>query len=106
MRAPANIRPFQGQVLVEMLPADAFSHAGLSIPDKAKEKPQQGIVRRIGAWKQARKSRGLIPYDFKVGDKVVIDRRTWGHQLDRHIGERFKIVKAEQVVAIVTDQAP
>lgn len=101
MRSPANIRPFQGKVLVEMLPADAFSHGGLSIPDKAKEKPQEGIVRRIGAWKQARKSKVLIPYDFKIGDKVLIDRRVWGAILDRHIGERFKVVRSEQILAVL-----
>lgn len=101
MRSPANIRPFQGQVLVEMLPSDAFTDGGLSIPGKAQEKPQQGIVRRIGTWTQARKTKALIPYDFKPGDKVLVDRRTWGPVIDRHIGERFRLVKAEQILAVV-----
>ena len=101
MRSPANIRPFQGQVLIEMLPSDAFSEGGLSIPDRAKEKPQHGIVRRIGTWKQARKSKALIPYDFKPGDKVLIDRRAWTPVLDRHIGERFRLVQADQILAVV-----
>lgn len=102
MRYPANIRPFQGQVLVEMLPSDAFTQGGLEIPDKAKEKPQEGIVRRIGTWRQARKSRSLIPYDFRVGDKVLVDRRSWGPIIDRHIGERFRLVKADQILAVLT----
>lgn len=101
MIAPANIRPFQGQVLVEMLPPESFTSGGLSIPDKAKDKPQEGIVRRIGTWTQARKSKALIPYDFRIGDKVLIDRRSWSPVLDRHIGERFRLVKADQILAVV-----
>lgn len=101
MRGPNNIRPFQGQVLVEMLPSPLENGLWVT-PTKDYLRPQEGIVRRIGTWRQARKSRSLIPYDFRVGDKVLVDRRSWGPIIDRHIGERFRLVKADQILAVLT----
>ena len=93
-----SLRPLQGKVLVEMLP-DPKVDGSIHLPDN-KKIPQQGIIRRIGPWKQAKKTKVLIAYDFRVGDKVYVDRRSWGPIVDRNIGERFRIVNDWQILAV------
>lgn len=94
-----RLRPLQGQVLVQFLEPDDWQGA-IYLPDKARENPKQAIVRRIGIWKQARKSRGLIPYDFKVGDRVIVHPEA-GTGIRRNIGERLRMVSSDQIEAIV-----
>lgn len=95
-----DIRPLTGQVLVEMLPADDRSGA-IHLPDAARDLPYLGIVRAIGRWRQGNSGFYHLP-EVKVGDRVVIGKRT-GQQLTRNIGERFKLVSQEQVLAKIEE---
>lgn len=94
-----HLRPFQGKVLVQFLEPDD-TEGMFHLPAKYREKPKQAIVRRIGIWKQAKKSRGLIPYDFKVGDRVIV-RPEAGTGIRRNIGERLRMVRSDQIEAVI-----
>ena len=42
-----NIRPLHDRIIVERLEEETTTAAGIIIPDSAKEKPQQGIVKAV-----------------------------------------------------------
>lgn len=96
-----RIRPLQDEVLVQFLEPD-YKVGSIYLADQAKENPKQAIVRRIGTWKQAKKSRALIPFEFKVGDRVLVDPRS-GTGIRRNIGERLRMVESRQILAIVEE---
>ena len=109
-----TIRPLTGQVLVEILPADKRSAGGIDLPDHtmSPEENQQaarqptmppgltGVVKAIGPWPKLANGFALMP-EFGVGARVVIGRGA-GLDLQRGIGERLKMVRNEQVLAILT----
>ncbi len=43
-----NIRPLQDRIIVERLEEETTTAAGIIIPDSAKEKPKQGIIKAVG----------------------------------------------------------
>lgn len=94
-----RIRPLQGQVLVEVLPVSDNVN-GIVLPEKAQEKPYKAVVREVGPWAQKRKSGALIPYDFRKGNTVVVSPYA-GTQLHRDFGERFRLVRWDQILAVV-----
>lgn len=93
-----RIRPLQGQVLVEMLPADD-TVGSLALPDVAQETPTKAIVRELGPWPLNRKG-NMIPYDFKKGNTVLVSKYS-GIQMNRNIGEKFKMVPWDKIVAVI-----
>jgi len=93
-----RIRPLQGEVLVYMDPPDA-SKDGIVIPEKHQERSQFGEVRRMGIWRQAKKSGALIPYTVKPGDRVMIYANSgrWLHSEQ----ERLKLVPEDRILAVL-----
>lgn len=74
-----KLRPKQGQVLVELIPYENHTAGGLELPDNVKHKDeigrmpgQRAKVLSLGVWPTTKKGH-LIPYEFKVGDVVVVD---------------------------------
>jgi len=109
-------RPLRGRVMVRLLPADKLTASGLALPDDMpvsaevvqernhNPKPPPGlfaIVESIGPW-PIKKGR-YHPPEFKTGDKVVIGNRA-GEQFSRGINERLRVIKYEQVLAVVEEQ--
>lgn len=97
-----KIRPLQGQVLVQMRPADEKSDGGLHIPEVAQEKPMRAVVIRTGTWAQAKKNGALIAYDVSPGDTVLVHKHA-GVQVDKaNLGNHLKLVRADDIIAILT----
>lgn len=63
--ASVNIKPLEDKILVQANEAETTTASGLVIPDTAKEKPQEGTVRRrrprpVGrGWREADSARRL-----------------------------------------------
>jgi co-chaperonin GroES (HSP10) len=110
-----TIRPLIGQVLVEMLPPEAQSSGGIIFPERhrspaelteahdpsiCKEPPSQAIVRAIGPWPQ-KNGKSVLP-EFGLGARVVISAYS-GQKLRRGIGENFKLVNTEDVLAVLSE---
>lgn len=95
-----KIRPLTGQVLVEMLPPE--SEGLIELPEQAKRKPLWGIVREIGPWPKTKNGLAELP-PFSRGAKVFI-QNSIGQQVGRHYGERFKLVKTTEILAV--DETP
>jgi co-chaperonin GroES (HSP10) len=108
-----NIKPLTGQVLVELLPPEKCSAGGITIPDhtmspdehqEAARRPTMppgltGIVKAIGPWPKTRTGFARMP-EFGVGARVIIGRGA-GLDLQRGIGERLKMVRNDQVLAVL-----
>ena len=67
------IKPLGNRVLVERVEAETKTAGGLFLPDTAKEKPQEAIVRAIGTGGRD-KDGNLIPFNVAVNDKVLITK--------------------------------
>ena len=72
------IRPFQGQVLIEVLRPPSEDR-GLHLLENRKlndrigrEPAREGIVRSCGIWATTKHGH-LIPYEFRKGDRVLVD---------------------------------
>jgi chaperonin GroES len=96
-KAPA-IRPLGDRILVKRLEARDIVKGGIIIPDSAKEKPQEGIVVALGEGRRV-KSGKLLPFDVKVGDRVVIEKYT-GSDITVE-GDEYTIIKEESVLAVL-----
>ncbi len=88
-----NIKPLADRVLI--LPADAEQKtaSGIIIPDSAKEKPLQGIVKAVG---QGTKDEEMI---LKEGDKVLFGKYS-GTEIELE-GEKYLIMRQSDVLAVL-----
>jgi chaperonin GroES len=100
------IRPLTNQVLLEVLPPDEKSFGGIVIPETLrngspddKKPPFKGIVVAIGPWRKTNQGLAVLP-EFKRGD-VVLCSPYRGHKLTRNIGERYQLVRTDDVLAVV-----
>jgi len=68
-----NLKPLGDRVIIKVLEKEEKTSSGIVLPDKAKEKPQEGEVVAVGPGKlldDGSKSQ----MDVKVGDKVVYSK--------------------------------
>lgn len=109
-----RIRPLTGQTFIEILPADKVSAGGIEFPERAltpderqadshnptKPQPLQGRIVAIGPWPKLKCGLAVMP-QYAVGDRVLVQFNA-GIQMQRNIGERFRMVENEEVLAILT----
>ena len=91
--ATLNSKPLADRVLVEPLEAETKTASGINIPDSAKEKPQQGVVRAVGAGKKDE------PMTVKVGDKVLYGKYS-GNEISVD-GKKYLIMHESDIFAII-----
>ena len=100
------ITPLHDRVLLRRLEEKEAAKGGIIIPDKAKEKPQQGEVIAVGAGKIEKGQR--IPLDVKVGDRILLGKYT-GNDIKIE-GQEYLIVREEEILAklsgVSNDEAP
>lgn len=109
-----RVVPLTGQVLVELIPADTVTAGGIEIPQRHQSPeevqvstrrpepppPWQGIVREIGPWPKLKNGMMDMP-PYGIGARVIIGHHA-GVTMHRGIGERFRMVKQEDVLAVLT----
>ena len=85
------IKPLGDRILVKSVSAEVKTAGGIYIPDTAQEKTQEAIVVAVGEGKEVKvKAKDRIIYDKYAGTSIKID------------GEEHMIIKAEDVLAIVS----
>ena len=71
--AKIKIKPLGDRVVVKPVPAEEKTSGGIIIPDTAKEKPSEGVVKAVGPG--ARGDDGeRQPVDMSEGDKVLFGK--------------------------------
>jgi len=93
-----TIKPLADRVLIEPVEAETKTQAGLYIPDNAKEKPMQGVVKAVGAGRKSDKGE-TIPMEIKVGDKVLYGKYS-GTEVTLD-GKNYLIAKENDILAVL-----
>ncbi len=84
-----NFKPLGERVLVERLEENTKTASGIIIPDNAKEKPLEGIIKAVGT-----EAKGV-----NINDKVVFGKYSGTEvKLD---GKEYLILKLEDVLGII-----
>lgn len=97
VKRDAKIKPLAGHALIEPQEAEEVTASGIVLPDTAQEKPAQGKVLAVGG--PALVEGKEIKPEFKVGDLVLYKK--WGGDEIKIEGKEFKLVKFEDVMAIL-----
>ena len=92
------IKPLGNRVLVERVEAETKTAGGLFLPDTAKEKPQEAIVRAIGTGGRD-KDGNLIPFNVAVNDKVLITK--YGGTEVTLNGTTYTILSESDILAVL-----
>ena len=93
-----KIKPLGDHVLVEPAEEKEVKRGGIVIPDTAREKPTEGIVRAVGSGKQDDDGK-VIPIEVKQGDRVLISK--YGGTEVKLDGREYKILNSDDILAIV-----
>ena len=93
-----KIKPLGDHVLVEPAEEKEVKKGGIIIPDTAKEKPTEGIVRAVGPGKKDDDGK-TIPIEVQEGDRVLITK--YGGTDVKLDGKEYKILNSGDLLAIV-----
>jgi chaperonin GroES len=93
-----NLKPLGDRIVVKVLEAEDKTASGIVLPDKAKEKPQEGEVMAVGTGKVLDNGTRL-EMELKTGDKVIFSRYA-GTEV-KVKGEEYLILRQDDVLALV-----
>ena len=93
-----NLKPLGDRILVEPVEEKETKKGGIIIPDSAKEKPTEGIVRALGTGKTDDQGK-KIPFEVKVGDRVLVSK--YGGTEVKLNDKEYKILNADDILAVV-----
>lgn len=87
------IQPLGDRVLLKVLETEETTASGIVLPDSAKEKKAEGEVVAIGNGEK------VTALGLSVGDRVLYGKYS-GDDVEAD-GEEFKILKDDEVLAVV-----
>ena len=93
-----SVRPLHDRIIVQRIEEGEQKVGGIIIPDSAKEKPQQGKVKAVGAGK-VKDDGKRIPLDVKEGDTILFGK--YSGQEIKLDGEEFLIMREDEVLAVI-----
>ena len=93
-----NVKPLGDRVLVEPVEEKEVKKGGIIIPDTAKEKPQEGIIRVLGTGKIDDDGK-KVPFQVKAGDRVLVSK--YGGTEIKLDGKEFKLLSSDDLLAIL-----
>ena len=93
-----NFRPLHDRVVIRRLEEEAKTKGGIIIPDTAKEKPTEGIVRALGTGKTDDNGK-KTPFEVKVGDRVLVSK--YGGTEIKLDGREYKIFNSDDLIAVI-----
>ena len=95
-----TIKPLYDRILVQRIESEAKTASGLYIPETAKEKPLEGIVRSTGPGRRTDAGE-LIPLQIQEGDRILFGKYS-GTEI-AVLGEEHLILKEDEVLAVIKD---
>lgn len=95
-----KITPLYDRVLVQRVKSEEKTSGGIIIPDTAKEKPLEGIVRAAGPGKVV-DSGETVAMQVKEGDRVLFGKYS-GTEVSLD-GEDHLILNESDILAVVND---
>ncbi len=93
-----NIRPLRDRIIVERVEEETTTAGGIIIPESAKEKPQQGIVKAVGKGKVTEDGT-VLPMDVKIGDRILFGKYAGSEvKID---GIEYQIMREEDILGVL-----
>jgi len=93
-----NVKPLGDRVLVEIGEEKEVKKGGIIIPDSAKEKPSEGVVKALGTGKTGDDGKKQA-FEVKVGDRVLVSK--YGGTEVKIDGKEYKIFSSDDLIAVV-----
>jgi chaperonin GroES len=93
-----NVKPLGDRVLVEPVEEKEVKKGGIIIPDSAKEKPTEGMIRALGTGKTDENGKKL-PFEVKVGDRVLVSK--YGGTEIKIDGKEYKLLSSDDLLAVL-----
>jgi chaperonin GroES len=93
-----NLRPLQDRILVQRVEEETKTKGGIIIPDTAKEKPAEGVVKSVGNGKLGDDGKRVAP-ELKVGDRILFGKYS-GTEVKIE-GEEFLIMREDDVLGVI-----
>ncbi|MEM1350678.1 MAG: co-chaperone GroES, partial [Myxococcota bacterium] len=86
---------------VQRVKSEEKTSGGIIIPETAKEKPLEGIVRAVGPGKPNTETGELISLQVAEGDRILFGKYS-GTEVTLE-GEEHLILREEDVLAVITN---
>ena len=93
-----HVKPLGDRVLVQPIEEKEIKQGGIIMPDTAKEKPTQGIVRAVGPGKLDEDGK-RIPMEVKAGDRVLITK--YGSTEIKLEDKEYKILSSDDILGLL-----
>jgi chaperonin GroES len=93
-----TLHPLHDRVLIKRIEDGPARRGAITIPDSAKEKPQEGKVIAVGKGRVSEAGK-KTPLDVKAGDRVLFGKYS-GSEVEVN-GEELLIMKEEDVLGIL-----
>jgi len=93
-----NLRPLQDRILVQRVEEETKTKGGIIIPDTAKEKPAEGVVKSVGNGKLGDDGKRVAP-ELKNGDRILFGKYS-GTEVKIE-GEEFLIMREDDVLGVI-----
>ena len=95
-----SFRPLHDRVLVRRIESEDKTAGGIIIPDTAKEKPLEGVVRAVGDGK-FNDAGERIAMSVQEGDRILFGKYS-GTEINID-GNEHLILREDEVLAIITE---
>jgi chaperonin GroES len=92
-----TLKPLGNRVLTQRLKKEENIKGGIILPDSVKKEQEIAVVISVGSIKD--KDGNVQPFPVQAGDRVLMDKYS-GQEIELE-GEKFVIVKSDDIVAIV-----
>lgn len=93
-----KLNPLGDRVVIKVLEAEEKTKSGIILPDTAKEKPQEGEIKAVGAGRVLDNGQRVAP-DVKVGDRVIFSKYA-GTEV-KFDGEEYLILAERDILAVL-----
>ena len=93
-----KLKPLGSRVVVEPVAEKEVKKSGIIIPDSAKEKPTEAIVRAVGPGDFDDNGK-RIPVEVKEGDRVLISK--YGGTEVKIDNKEYKVLTKDDILAVV-----
>ncbi len=96
-----KIKPLRDRIVVEQIEAEEKTKGGIILPDTAKEKPKEGVVKSAGPGRTLEDGK-IEPLAVKAGDRILFASYAGAEvKID---DKEYIIMKEEDVLAIILEK--
>ena len=95
----STLRPLHDRVLIKRLEGATQTPGGIIIPEKAKEKPQEGEVVAVGIGRVLDDG-SIVPLAVEVGNKVLFQKYVTEIEIN---GEECLILREDELLAVIDE---